>query len=104
MPRPWASPLEIPSGQKWGAGLPGSLHLPASLCVGLRITPDQLVHLCQAHSERALSWARSGSGRSTIVRTTTEAGVYRVRVEDDRIVEVEPLSQGRAAAASRPVE
>ena len=38
------------------------------------------------------------------VAVQEEAGVYRVRVEDDRIVAVEPLSQALAAAASRPVE
>jgi hypothetical protein len=34
--------LEIPSGQECGFGLPQSLSLPASLCAGLRITPEQI--------------------------------------------------------------
>jgi Uma2 family endonuclease len=54
-------PLEIPSGQKWGAGLPESLHLPASLCVGLRFTPEQFAELCVANPEAVLELAADGS-------------------------------------------
>ena len=62
-------PLQLPSGQASGAGLPESFQLPASLCVGLRFSPEQFAQLCQANPERASSWTRSGSGRSTIVPT-----------------------------------
>ena len=54
-------PLEIPSGQKWGAGLPESLHLPASLCVGLRFSPEQFAELCVANPEAVLELAADGS-------------------------------------------
>ena len=54
-------PLETPSGEQWGAGLPGSLNLPASLCAGLRFTPEQFVHLCQANPEAVLELASDGS-------------------------------------------
>jgi len=54
-------PLETPSGEQWGAGLPESLNLPASLCAGLRFTPEQFVHLCQANPEAVLELAAAGS-------------------------------------------
>ena len=54
-------PLEIPSGQQWGAGLPESLHLPASLCVGLRFSPEQFAELCVANPEAVLELAADGS-------------------------------------------
>jgi hypothetical protein len=43
-------PLESTSGREWGAGLPESLSLPASLCAGLRFSPEQFAELCQAGS------------------------------------------------------
>jgi len=54
-------PLEIPSGQKWGAGLTESLHLPPSLCVGLRFSPEQFAELCVANPEAVLELAADGS-------------------------------------------
>jgi Uma2 family endonuclease len=54
-------PLESTSGQEWGAGLPESLSLPASLCVGLRFSPEQFAELCQANPEAVLELAADGS-------------------------------------------
>ena len=54
-------PLQIPSGQALGAGLPESLQLPASLCVGLRFSPEQFAELCQANPEAVLELAADGS-------------------------------------------
>ena len=54
-------PLESTSGQEWGAGLPDSLSLPASLCVGLRFSPEQFAELCQANPEAVLELAADGS-------------------------------------------
>ena len=53
--------LESTSGQEWGAGLPDSLSLPASLCVGLRFSPEQFAELCQANPEAVLELAADGS-------------------------------------------
>jgi hypothetical protein len=50
-------PLECPSGQACGAGLPDGLNLPASLCTGLRFTPEQFAALCQANPEAVLELA-----------------------------------------------
>ena len=54
-------PLESTSGQEWGAGLPDSLSLPASLCTGLRFSPEQFAELCQANPEAVLELAADGS-------------------------------------------
>jgi Uma2 family endonuclease len=54
-------PLQIPSGQESGAGLPESLNLPASLCADLRFTPEQFAELCQANPEAVLELAEDGS-------------------------------------------
>lgn len=54
-------PLEIPSGQEADDGLPESFNLPASLCVGLRFTPEQFAELCQANPEAVLELAADGS-------------------------------------------
>ena len=54
-------PLQIPSGQESGAGLPESLNLPASLCTDLRLTPDQFAELCQANPDAVLELAADGS-------------------------------------------
>lgn len=54
-------PLETPSGEKCGAGLPELLNLPASLCAGLRFTPEQFAELCQANPEAVLELAADGS-------------------------------------------
>ena len=54
-------PLEIPSGQESGDGLPESFNLPASLCAGLRFTPEQFAELCQANPEAVLELAADGS-------------------------------------------
>ena len=54
-------PLEIPSGEEGGAGLPELLNLPASLCAGLRFTPEQFAELCQANPEAVLELAADGS-------------------------------------------
>ncbi|MFN7897547.1 MAG: Uma2 family endonuclease [Cyanobacteriota bacterium] len=53
-------PLEIPSGQEADEGLPESFNLPASLCVGLRFTPEQFAELCQANPEAVLELAADG--------------------------------------------
>ena len=53
--------LESTSGQEWGAGLPDSLSLPASVCVGLRFSPEQFAELCQANPEAVLELAADGS-------------------------------------------
>ena len=54
-------PLEVPSGQEAGDGLPESFHLPASLCAGLRFTPEQFAELCQANPEAVFELAADGS-------------------------------------------
>jgi len=54
-------PLEIPSGREADDGLPESLHLPASLCVGLRFSPEQFAELCVANPEAVLELAADGS-------------------------------------------
>ena len=54
-------PLESTSGQEWGAGLQDSLSLPASLCAGLRFSPEQFAELCQANPEAVLELAVDGS-------------------------------------------
>jgi Uma2 family endonuclease len=54
-------PLESTSGQEWAAGLPDSLSLPASLCAGLRFSPEQFAELCQANPEAVLELAADGS-------------------------------------------
>ena len=54
-------PLETPSGQACGAGLPEWLNLLASLCAGLRFTPEQFAELCQANPEAVLELAADGS-------------------------------------------
>ncbi|MFN7738740.1 MAG: Uma2 family endonuclease [Cyanobacteriota bacterium] len=54
-------PLEIPSGREADDGLPESFNLPASLCVGLRFTPEQFAELCQANPEAVLELAADGS-------------------------------------------
>jgi Uma2 family endonuclease len=54
-------PQESTSGQEWGAGLPDSLSLPASLCAGLRFSPEQFAELCQANPEAVLELAADGS-------------------------------------------
>jgi Uma2 family endonuclease len=54
-------PLEIPSGEECGPGLPELLNLPASLCAGLRFTPEQFAALCQANPEAVLELAADGS-------------------------------------------
>jgi Uma2 family endonuclease len=53
-------PLEIPSGQEAGDGLPESFNLPASLCADLRFTPEQFAELCQANPEAVLELAADG--------------------------------------------
>jgi Uma2 family endonuclease len=54
-------PLEIPSGQESGDGLPESFNPPASLCADLRFTPEQFAELCQANPEAVLELAADGS-------------------------------------------
>jgi Uma2 family endonuclease len=54
-------PLVTPSGEACGAGLPEWLNLPASLCAGLRFTPEQFAALCQANPEAVLELAADGS-------------------------------------------
>ncbi len=54
-------PLETPSGEVCGAGLPERLSLPASLCAGLRFTPEQFAELCQANPDAVLELAADGS-------------------------------------------
>jgi Uma2 family endonuclease len=54
-------PLEIPSDQEADDGLPESFNLPASLCAGLRFTPEQFAELCQANPEAVLELAADGS-------------------------------------------
>ena len=54
-------PLEIPSGQEADDGLPESFNLPASLCAGLRFTPEHFAELCQANPEAVLELAADGS-------------------------------------------
>jgi len=54
-------PLESPSGEECGAGLPEFLNLPASLCAGVRFTPEQFAALCQANPEAVLELAADGS-------------------------------------------
>ena len=54
-------PLEIPSGQEAGDGLPESFNLPASLCADLHFTPEQFAELCQANPEAVLELAADGS-------------------------------------------
>jgi Uma2 family endonuclease len=54
-------PLQIPSGQESGAGLPESLNLPAYLCADLRFSPEQFAELCQANPEAVLELAADGS-------------------------------------------
>jgi Uma2 family endonuclease len=53
-------PLQIPSGQESGAGLPESLNLPVSLCTALRLTPDQFAELCVANPDAVLELAADG--------------------------------------------
>jgi len=50
-----------PSGEACGAGLLEWLNLPASLCAGLRFTPEQFAALCQANPEAVLELAADGS-------------------------------------------
>jgi hypothetical protein len=40
-------PVESPSSQGWDAGPLESLNLPASLCAGLRFTPEQFTELAE---------------------------------------------------------
>ena len=54
-------PLEIPSGREADDGLPESFNLPASLCVGLRFSPEQFAELCVANPEAVLELAADGS-------------------------------------------
>ena len=54
-------PLETPSGEVCGAGLSERLSLPASLCAGLRFTPEQFAELCQANPDAVLELAADGS-------------------------------------------
>jgi hypothetical protein len=54
-------PLESPSEEICGDGLPEALRLPLSLCAGLRFTPDQFEALCQANREAVLELAADGS-------------------------------------------
>jgi len=54
-------PLETPSGEVRGAGLSERLSLPASLCAGLRLTPEQFAELCQANPDAVLELAADGS-------------------------------------------
>jgi Uma2 family endonuclease len=54
-------PLETPSGEVCGAGLSERLSLPASLCAGLRFTPEQFAGLCQANPDAVLELAADGS-------------------------------------------
>jgi len=54
-------PLVTPSGEACGAGLLEWLNLPASLCAGLRFTPEQFAALCQANPEAVLELAADGS-------------------------------------------
>ena len=54
-------PLQKPSGQESGAGLPESLNLPAYLCADLRFSPEQFAELCQANPEAVLELAADGS-------------------------------------------
>jgi Uma2 family endonuclease len=54
-------PLESLSGQAWDAGHLESLNLPASLCAGLRLTPEQFAELCGANPDAVLELAADGS-------------------------------------------
>jgi len=54
-------PLEIPSGREADDVLPESFNLPASLCAGLRLTPEQFAELCQANPEAVLELDADGS-------------------------------------------
>lgn len=53
--------LESPAGEGCCPGLPEALSLPASLCAGLRFTPEQFEALCQANPEAVLELAADGS-------------------------------------------
>ena len=53
-------PLESLSGQAWDAGHLESLNLPASLCAGLRLTPEQFAELCGANPDAVLELAADG--------------------------------------------
>jgi Uma2 family endonuclease len=55
------SALESLSGQVRDAGQLLSLNLPASLCVGLRLTPEQFIALCEANPDAVLELAADGS-------------------------------------------
>ena len=66
-------PLESLSGQEWDAGQLKSLNLPASLCAGLRLTPEQFAELCQANPEAVLELAAESS-LICITPTGSDAG------------------------------
>jgi hypothetical protein len=55
------SALESLFGQEWDAGQLESLNLSASLCVGLRLTPEQFTALCEANPDALLELAADGS-------------------------------------------
>jgi hypothetical protein len=55
-------PLESLPGQEWHAGQLESLHLPASLCAGLRLTPEQFTVLCEANPDAVLKLLDSSTG------------------------------------------
>jgi Uma2 family endonuclease len=54
-------PLESLPGQEWHPGQPELMHLPASLCTGLRLTPEQFTVLCAANPDAVLELAADGS-------------------------------------------
>jgi len=54
-------PLEPPSTEGCGAGLPEAFSIPASLCAELHFSPEQFAALCQANPEAVLELAADGS-------------------------------------------
>ena len=60
-PRQPELPPKPPAPEASELGLPEALTLPASLCAGLRLTPEQFEGLCQANPEAVLELAADGS-------------------------------------------
>jgi Uma2 family endonuclease len=54
-------PLEPPSSEGRGAGLPEAFSIPAALCAELRFSPEQFAALCLANPEAVLELAADGS-------------------------------------------
>ncbi len=67
-PRQPEPPPEPPTPEARELGLPEALTLPASLCAGLRFSPEQFEVLCQANPEAVLELEADGS---LILMTTT---------------------------------